>query len=93
MILLFVSVVFISILVGMAISVGAFGTGGKRAKIFEDIYFSIEEVNGGIGVVYTKKGDYSAVLKMENPVSMYSGGWEMAMPSTSKTSLCASSST
>ena len=34
MILLFVSVVFISILVGMAISVGAFGTGGKRAKIF-----------------------------------------------------------
>ena len=72
MILLFVSVVFISILVGMAISVGAFGTGGKRAKIFEDIYFSIEEVNGGIGVVYTKKGDYSAVLKMENPVRKYS---------------------
>lgn len=32
MILLFVSVVFISILVGMAISVGAFGTGGKRAR-------------------------------------------------------------
>lgn len=71
MILLFVSVVFISILVGMAISVGAFGTGGKRAKIFEDIYFSIEEVDG-IGVVYTKKGDYSAVLKMENPVRKYS---------------------
>lgn len=71
MILLFVSVVFISILVGMAISVGAFGTGGKRAKIFEDIYFSIEEVDG-IGVVYTKKGDYSAILKMENPVRKYS---------------------
>ena len=26
-----------------------------------------------IGVVYTKKGDYSAILKMENPVRKYSG--------------------
>lgn len=55
----------------MAISVGAFGTGGKRAKIFEDIYFSLEDVNG-VGVVYTKNGDYSAILKMENPVRKYS---------------------
>ena len=54
MILLFVSVVFISILVGMAISVGAFGTGGKRAKIFEDIYFSIEEVDGIGGYIPRK---------------------------------------
>ena len=46
--------VFISILVGMAISVSAFGTGGKRAKMFENIYFSVEDVDG-IGVVYTKK--------------------------------------
>lgn len=71
MISIFVIVVFISILVGMAISVSAFGTGGKRAKMFENIYFSVEDVDG-IGVVYTKKGDYSAILKMENPVRKYS---------------------
>lgn len=35
MISIFVIVVFSSILVGMAISVSAFGTGGKRAKMFE----------------------------------------------------------
>lgn len=71
MISIFVIVVFSSILVGMAISVSAFGTGGKRAKMFENIYFSVEDVDR-IGVVYTKKGDYSAILKMENPVRKYS---------------------
>ena len=71
MISIFVIVVFISILLGMAISVSAFGTGSKRAKMFENIYFSVEDVDG-IGVVYTKKGDYSAILKMENPVRKYS---------------------
>jgi PKD repeat protein len=55
----------------MAISVYAFGTGGKRKKIFQDIYFSIEDVDG-IGVLYTKTGEYSAILKMENPVQKYS---------------------
>ena len=62
---------FICILVGMSLSVWAFGTGGKRAKIFEDIYFSCEDVDG-MGVIYTKKGDYSAVLEMQNPVRKYS---------------------
>ena len=55
----------------MAISVKAFGTGGKRKKVFQDIYFSIEEVEG-IGVLYTKTGEFSAVLKMENPVQKFS---------------------
>lgn len=55
----------------MAISVSAFGTGGKRKKIFQDIYFSVEDVDG-IGVLYTKTGEYSAILKMENPVQKYS---------------------
>jgi len=54
---------------------GAFGTGGKRKRIFQDIYFSIEEVDG-IGVLYTKTGEYSAVLKMENPVQKYSANIE-----------------
>ena len=51
------------------------GTGGKRKRIFQDIYFSIEEVDG-IGVLYTKTGEYSAVLKMENPVQKYSANIE-----------------
>lgn len=55
----------------MAISVAAFGTGGKRKKIFQDIYFTIEEVDG-VAVLYTKTGEYSSVLKMENPVQKYS---------------------
>ena len=53
---IYVVLVFLSILVGMAISVRAFGTGGKRPKMFEDIYFSVEDVEG-TGSVYTKSGD------------------------------------
>ena len=55
----------------MFTSVKAFGTGGKRKKIFQDIYFSVEDVDG-IGVLYTKTGEYSAILKLENPVQKYS---------------------
>ena len=68
---IYVVLMFLSILVGMAISVKAFGTGGKRAKVFEDIYFSVEDVEG-IGIVYTKSGDYSALMEIENPVQKYS---------------------
>ena len=68
---LYVILVFAAILIGMAISVLAFGTGGKRSRVFQDIYFTVEEVDG-IGVLYTKNGDYSAVLAMENPVQKYS---------------------
>ena len=67
----YVIIAFVAILIGMAISVSAFGTGGQRKKIFQDIYFSIEDVDG-IGVLYTKTGEYSAILKMENPVQKYS---------------------
>ncbi len=67
----YVVLVFLSILVGMTISVKAFGTGGKRAKIFEDIYFSVEDVDG-IGIIYTKTGDYSALMEIQNPVQKYS---------------------
>lgn len=71
MVAIIVFLVFASILSGMALSVWAFGTGGKRAKIFEDIYFSVEDVDAK-GVIYTKKGDYSAILKMDNPIRKYS---------------------
>ena len=69
--ILYVIIAFVAILLGMAISVYAFGTGGKRKKIFQDIYFSIEDVDG-IGVLYTKTGEYSAIIKIENPVQKYS---------------------
>lgn len=71
MVVIIVILVFVSILSGMALSIWAFGTGNKRAKIFEDIYFSVEDVENK-GIIYTKKGDYSAVLEMENPIKKYS---------------------
>lgn len=55
----------------MALSVYTFGTGGKRKHIFQNIYFSVEDTDG-VGVLYTKTGEYSAVLKIENPVQKYS---------------------
>lgn len=68
---LYVILFFFALLGGMALSVAAFGTGGKRKKIFQDIYFSVED-NKGVGVIYTKTGEYSAVLKLTNPVQKYS---------------------
>lgn len=68
---LYIIIAFIAILIGMAISVYAFGTGSKRKKIFQDIYFTVEEVDG-MGILYSKTGEYSAVIKMENPVQKYS---------------------
>jgi conjugation system TraG family ATPase len=67
----YVLIAFTAILLGMFTSVKAFGTGGKRKKIFQDIYFSVEDVDG-MGVLYTKTGEYSAILKLENPVQKYS---------------------
>ena len=68
---LYIILIFIALCAGMAISVHAFGTSGKRKRIFQDIYFTVEDVDG-IGVLYTKTGEYSAVLRMENPVQKYS---------------------
>ena len=68
---LYVILFFIALCAGMAVSVYAFGTGGKRKRIFQDIYFTVEETDD-IGVLYTKTGEYSAVLKIENPVQKYS---------------------
>lgn len=68
---IYILLIFIALCIGMAISVRAFGTGGKRKHIFRDIYFSVENTDG-IGIVYTKTGEYSAILKIENPVQKYS---------------------
>ena len=68
---IYIILFFVAACIGMAISVYAFRTGGKRKKIFQDIYFSVEETDG-VGVLYTKSGEYSAVLRMENPVQKYS---------------------
>lgn len=68
---IYILLIFIALCIGMAISVHAFDTGGKRKHIFRDIYFSVENTDG-IGIVYTKTGEYSAILKIENPVQKYS---------------------
>ncbi len=68
---LYIILCFVALCAGMALSVYAFGTSGKRKRIFQDIYFSAEETDG-VGVLYTKTGEYSAVLKIENPVQKYS---------------------
>jgi energy-coupling factor transporter ATP-binding protein EcfA2 len=68
---LYIILCFVALCAGMALSVYAFGTGGKRKRIFQDIYFSAEETDG-VGVLYTKTGEYSVVLKIENPVQKYS---------------------
>ena len=68
---LYIILFFIALCTGMALSVYTFGTGGKRKHIFQNIYFSAEETDG-VGVLYTKTGEYSAVLKIENPVQKYS---------------------
>ena len=68
---LYVIIFIIAVLIGMAISVSAFGTGGKRKKVFQDIYFNVAE-DEGIGVAYTKLGQYSAILRMSNSVQKYS---------------------
>ena len=75
MLTLFVISAVVLICIGMAIAVYAFGTGGKRANTFKDIYFSIEDVDG-IGVVYTKTGEFSAIMRMENPVQKFSADIE-----------------
>lgn len=73
---IYVILSFIFLCLGMAVSVAAFGTGGKRKNIFKDIYFSIEELSDGMGVMYTKGGDCSATILMENPVEQYSANAE-----------------
>lgn len=67
----YVILFIIALCLGMAVSVSVFGTGGKRKKMFKEIYFSIEETTEGIGIFYTKGGDYSATLQIENPVEQY----------------------
>jgi hypothetical protein len=69
--LIYVLLVFFALLIGMGISVAAFGTGGRRKKLLQDIYYTVEDADG-IGILYTKTGEYSAVLRLENPVQKYS---------------------
>lgn len=69
---IYVIIIFLAICLGMAVSVWAFGTGGKRSRIFQDIYFTIEETEG-IGVLYSKTGEVSAMIRLENPVAKFGG--------------------
>ena len=47
-----------------------FASGTNRETIVYDVFFYEAETNG-IGVLYTKTGEYSAILKIENPVQKY----------------------
>lgn len=67
---LYVIIFFVAVCLGMSVSVYCFGTGSKRAKIFKEIYFSIEDIEG-MGVLYTKTGELSAVLSMRNSVQKH----------------------
>ena len=67
---IYVILFLVALCIGMAVSVYAFGTGSKRAKIFKEIFFSIEDIDG-MGVLYTKTGEFSAILTMQNPVQKY----------------------
>ena len=67
---LYVIIFFVAVCLGMSVSVYCFGTGSKRAKIFKEIYFSIEDIEG-MGVLYTKTGELSSVLSMRNPVQKH----------------------
>ena len=42
--IIYVIIAFVAILIGMAISVSAFGTGGKRKKIFQDKRKTLHEI-------------------------------------------------
>ena len=66
----YVIIAFLCIIIGMVISVSCFGTKGKTPKVFKDIYFSIEDIDGA-GVLYTKTGEFSAILAMQNPVQKH----------------------
>ena len=57
---LYVIIFLVAVCIGMAVSVYTFGTGSKRAKIFKEIYFSIEDIEG-MGVLYTKTGELSVI--------------------------------
>ena len=68
----FFAILFVcSVLSGMAIAVVSFGTGFKRPKVFEHVYYNIEDADG-MGVIYTRKGDFSAVITLRNPVAKFS---------------------
>ena len=62
---IYVIIFLFAVCLGMAVSVYSFGTGSKRAKIFKEIYFSIEDI------VYTKTGEFSAILTIQNPVQKF----------------------
>ena len=66
----YVIIAFLCIIIGMVISVLFFVFLGKIAKVFKDIYFSIEDIDGA-GILYTKTGEFSAILAMQNPVQKH----------------------
>ena len=67
---LYVLLTFTALLAGMAISVKAFGTGGKRKRMFREIYFSIEDVEG-IGICELTNADVVRHVMVQRIVEAY----------------------
>lgn len=68
--LIYVVLTFSAICIGMFLSIKLFGTGTKRRKIFKEIYYSVEDIEGK-GILYTKTGEYSAILRIDNSVQKF----------------------
>ena len=66
----YVIIAIVCIIIGMVICASVFGTAGKTPKVFKDIYFSIEDIDG-VGVLYTKTGEFSAIVALQNPVQKF----------------------
>lgn len=69
---LYVIIICLAICLGMAISVWAFGTGGKRSRIFHDIY-SLSRKRMASEWYIPKPAKSRLSLKMENPVAKFGG--------------------
>ena len=61
---IYVFIFLIAVCLGMAISVYSFGTGSKRAKIFKEIYFSIDDIYV-IGLLYANTDLFSSILMLQ----------------------------
>lgn len=71
---IYVILIFVSIVIGISLSLAIFGVSEKQAKVFKEIYYSIRSSKEDPwAVLYLKsRGEYAVILKMQNPISKYS---------------------
>lgn len=72
---IYVIIAFVSILIGLFISLAVFGTAEKLPKVFTEIYYSIssDKTNPDRGILYLKsRGEYASTIRIKNPIAKYS---------------------